>query len=156
MKRLAVMLWFSMVILGFSYSQETVYLNGAAQKWSFSGLGLFGFGLLIASIWISIKTYRLLRVWLHQQGLFDRSARLPIRLNFLLPFVICFFYFEATSRRVVEGATIETARGWGDPAAGAVCFLLLSIFFIVLQLHDLLKYHVSSQTPTRLINSTSD
>ncbi len=115
------------------------------REWSINGLALLGTGILVALIILTLKTYRLLRLWLDQQGFFDRQAKLPIRLNFLIPFVICFFLFRTEYSHVIAGKTIEVSYGWGDPVAGILCFCVIGLFFIILQLYQILKAHVDEK-----------
>lgn len=154
-KRLAWLLWLCVLLFGVYYTRTVVEPNRnhiwsvsgfgivfGNQGWSFNGLALLGSGLLIALIILTLKTYRLLRFWLHQQGFFDRQAKLPIRLKFLIPFVICFLPFRTKYGHTIGGKTTEISYGWGDPVAGPGCFYLIGLFFIVLQLYQILKVQV--------------
>ncbi|GAB4372158.1 MAG: hypothetical protein Kow00121_14210 [Elainellaceae cyanobacterium] len=151
-ERLAGIIWIVTLLLGFVYSEETIYPDGRTYV-SFSGLQLLKMIAFIAAVVVSIKTYKLLRKWLHQQGLFDQKAKLPIRLYFLLPFVICFFFFSHTWSYTIDEATVEITRGWGDPEAGLYYLLFLTIFFIVLQIYHILKRQVCHQPTADLTES---
>lgn len=157
-KRLAWLLWWCVLLFGIYYSRTVIVPDSnytwsvegfgilvSDHGWSINGLAFLGTGLLVASIVLTFKTYRLLRLWLHQQGFFDQQAKLPIRLNFLLPFIICFLPFRTESSYVIAGKTAGVSYGWGDPVAGPRCFFLISLFFIVLQFYQILKAHVDEK-----------
>ncbi|GAB4379713.1 MAG: hypothetical protein Kow00121_34400 [Elainellaceae cyanobacterium] len=152
-ERLAGIIWVVTLLLGFVYSRETTYPNGSVHGWSYSGFQILGTISFIAAVVISVKTYKLFRKWLHQQGLLDQAARLPIRIGFLLPFVICFFSFFQARTYAIDETTVKITRGWGDPEAGLYYLLFLAIFFIVLQIYHILKRQVYHQPTADLIES---